>query len=68
LDGDVHKLRGIEQVRYTIYYHCASQFGWDKEQVDRQPTDYLKKLFSTHTEVMAENEKNQSIPLSKNFK
>ena len=41
---------------------------WDKEQVDRQPTDYLKKLFSTHTEVMAENEKNQSIPLSKNFK
>jgi hypothetical protein len=73
LDGNIHKLRGIEEFRYTIYYHCASQFGWDKEKVDNQPVDYLRKLFATHTKIMKESSENNKMPpmgrnMAKNFK
>ena len=27
-----------------MYVTCASQFGWDKEQVDRQPFKYVKRV------------------------
>ena len=73
MDGDFHKLRGSEQLRYTIYYHCASQFGWDKAKVDSQPLDYLKKLFATHIASVEDSAKSDSMPpmtrgMSKNFK
>tara|TARA_B110001454_G_scaffold121397_1_gene113350 strand:+ start:80 stop:301 length:222 start_codon:yes stop_codon:yes gene_type:complete len=73
LDGDVHQLRGADGLRYTIYYHCASQFGWDKETVDKQEISYLKKLFAMHTQIMEDSKKNNIPPpmgrgFSKNFK
>jgi hypothetical protein len=73
LDGNIRKLRGSERFRYSIYYHCATQFGWDKETVDKQELNYLKKLFATHVEAMDDAKNNRTMPpisknMSKNFK
>ena len=45
-----------------IYYSCATQFGWDKETVDRQEIDYLAKLFATHKSQVEEAEKKKLMP------
>lgn len=73
MDGNVHELRGNDKFRYAIYYHCATQFGWDKETVDKQEIDYLKKLFATHVEAMDQAKQSGGIPpmsknMTKNFK
>jgi len=39
-----------------VYLTCASQFGWDKEQVDRQPFKYLKNVL-----LMLKDEKLKSV-------
>jgi len=39
-----------------IYLTCASQFGWDKEQVDKQPFKYLKNIL-----LMLKEEKLKSV-------
>jgi hypothetical protein len=62
LDGNFPKLRGAEQFKYSIYYSCATQFGWDKETVDRQEIDYLAKLFATHKSQVEEAEKKKLMP------
>lgn len=50
---DVHWQSGIERGRYQVYAVCAQQFGWDKEQVDRQKFSYLKKLLAATKELAA---------------
>jgi hypothetical protein len=72
LDGDLPKLRGNDRFTYGIYYACASQFGWTKEQVDKQPVEFLMKIFSMHREQMEEARKEHKLPpmgrnMSKNF-
>jgi hypothetical protein len=65
LDGNIPKLRGGDRFTYGIYYACASQFGWSKEEVDRQPIEYLKKLFAMHKEQMEDAKKQNSIPINR---
>ena len=43
-DATLRRLDQQDQLVYKIYVTCANQFGWDKEQVDRQPFKYLKNL------------------------
>ena len=39
-----------------VYLTCASQFGWDKKQVDKQPFKYLKNVL-----LMLKDEKLKSV-------
>ena len=46
--------------------------GWTKEQVDKQPVEFLMKIFSMHSEQMEEARKEHKLPpmgrnMSKNF-
>ena len=38
---------------------CASQFGWDKETVDKQPIRYLQGLLKSYMEANKEDPTNQ---------
>ena len=42
-----------------MYYLCASQFGWDKETVDKQPIDYLKGLMKAYIKANKQDSTNQ---------
>jgi len=35
---------------YNIYYICATEFGWDKNIVDKLPIEYIKNILSIHLE------------------
>ena len=60
---DVHWQSGIERGRYQVYAICAQQFGWDKEQVDRQKFTYLKKLLAATKELASETMGNVPKPM-----
>jgi len=60
MDGDIpangqYKKLEKDQNRAFLYYICATQFGWDKETVDKQPIQYLMELMKTHIEVNKKN-------------
>tara|TARA_R110002020_G_scaffold51224_2_gene145102 strand:+ start:84 stop:314 length:231 start_codon:yes stop_codon:yes gene_type:complete len=56
MDGDFSANGQLKDVaaknRETLYYVCATQFGWDKKKVDSQPMDYLMSLLHSHMEMM----------------
>tara|TARA_B110001454_G_C12443986_1_gene319132 strand:- start:212 stop:433 length:222 start_codon:yes stop_codon:yes gene_type:complete len=73
LDGNLPSLRGGDRLIYGIYYQCATSFGWDKETTDKQPVEYLEKLFSAAQEAAEQARKDNKLPpiprnMAKNFK
>jgi len=47
----------------SVYYFCATEFGWAQETVDKQTVTYLKNLFDYHKKV--NNKVFNPPPLSK---
>ena len=70
LDGDIHGLDNGERTTATIYYFCASNFGWTKETTDSQSVKFLKNLLIIHKEIsdQLKNTKLKPPPPPKNFK
>lgn len=61
MDGDLPANRQdiSQENREQVYYLCASQFGWDKETVDKQPIDYLKGLMKAYIKANKQDSTNQ---------
>jgi hypothetical protein len=45
---------GLDRITDEVYVFCALVFKWDKEQVDRQPTEYLKRTVELSQERINE--------------
>ena len=44
MDGNIRGHTGSNEFTYGVYYFLAESFGWDKRQVDRLPSKYIKGL------------------------
>ena len=62
MGGDVYRLTDIRRSRISIYYVCATEFGWTKKQVDEQPLSHLKDLIA----IMQEERKKENTEMSRN--
>jgi hypothetical protein len=61
LGRDVRRLPARERQRYEVYYYLASEFGWDKKKVDRQPAKYIYRLLDMAAEQNKKAEREQRV-------
>ena len=67
MDEDI--LRGSERNKYLIYDFLATEFGWDKIQVDKLPYSYIVKLLKVHSEEARKKERQMNQrQMKKTFK
>lgn len=61
MGSDFRRLDGRSRGRYEVYYFLASEFGWDKKQVDRQPAKYIYLLIQISNEQKRKEQSQQRI-------
>lgn len=44
-----------------IYYICATELGWDKETVDKQPLDYIIDLVDDIIDAKLRGSQNNQV-------
>jgi hypothetical protein len=59
--GDVYRLTDVRRSRISIYYVCAVEFGWTKEEVDKQPLSHLRDLIA----IMKEERKKENAEMGR---
>ena len=62
MGGDVYRLTELRRARISIYYVCAIEFGWTKEEVDNHPLSHLRDLIA----IMQEEKKKENAEMSRN--